>query len=299
MHILVTNDDGPPSPESSPYVHCLVRQLQQAGHTVSVCLPHTQRSWIGKAYMIGQTLKPLYYRPGTAIHDASKGTLHQRPSPTDQVEEWILLDGTPASCAQIGLYHFFHDKGPVDLVVSGPNYGRNSTAVYALSSGTIGAAMEAAVCRKKSIALSFAIFSRQDHHAPAVIEAACRHGVKVIEALYKQWPQDGSVDLYSVNVPLVVDVEACKTVFADMLQNKWEGSCFEEVEDEAGDTDIEEARIREGPDGEAGRDGSWVPGTGHLHRHFKWPPRVADVRRSVDESEPGNDGWILKQGHTR
>lgn len=298
MHILVTNDDGPPSPESSPYVHCLVRQLQQAGHTVSVCLPHTQRSWIGKAYMIGQTLKPLYYRPGTAVHDASKGTRHQRPSPTNQVEEWILLDGTPASCAQIGLYHFFHDKGPVDLVVSGPNYGRNSTAVYALSSGTIGAAMEAAVCRKKSIALSFAIFSRQDHHAPAVIEAACRHGVKVIEALYKQWPQDGSVDLYSVNVPLVEGVEARKTVFADMLQNKWEGSCFEEVEDEA-DTDMEEARIREGPDGEAGRDGSWVPGTGHLHRHFKWTPRVADVRRSVDDSEPGNDGWILKQGHTR
>lgn len=298
MHILVTNDDGPPSPESSPYVHCLVRQLQQAGHTVSVCLPHTQRSWIGKAYMIGQTLKPLYYRPGTAVHDASKGTLHQRPSPTNQVEEWILLDGTPASCAQIGLYHFFHDKGPVDLVVSGPNYGRNSTAVYALSSGTIGAAMEAAVCRKKSIALSFAIFSRQDHHAPAVIEAACRHGVKVIEALYKQWPQDGSVDLYSVNVPLVEGVEARKTVFADMLQNKWEGSCFEEVEDEA-DTDMEEARIREGPDGEAGRDGTWVPGTGHLHRQFKWAPRVADVRRSVDESEPGNDGWTLKQGHTR
>ncbi|KAK9444912.1 Tubulin-tyrosine ligase [Metarhizium brunneum] len=297
MHILVTNDDGPPSPESSPYVHCLVRQLQQAGHTVSVCLPHAQRSWIGKAYMIGQTLKPLYYRPGTAVHDASKGTLHQRPSPTNQVEEWILLDGTPASCAQIGLYHFFHDKGPVDLVVSGPNYGRNSTAVYALSSGTIGAAMEAAVCRKKSIALSFAIVSRQDHHAPAVIEAACRHGVKVIEALYKQWPQDGGVDLYSVNVPLVEGVEARKTVFADMLQNKWEGSCFEEVEDEA-DTDMEEARIREGPDGEASRDGGWVPGTGHLHRQFKWSPRVADVRRSVDESEPGNDGWILKQGHT-
>ncbi|KID84346.1 5'/3'-nucleotidase SurE [Metarhizium guizhouense ARSEF 977] len=278
MHILVTNDDGPPSPESSPYVHCLVRQLQQAGHTVSVCLPHTQRSWIGKAYMIGQTLKRLYYQPGTAVHDASKATLHQRPSPTNQVEGWILLDGNAR--------------------LLGPNYGRNSTAVYALSSGTIGAAMEAAVCRKKSIALSFAFFSRKDHHAPAVIEAACRHGVKVIEALYKQWPQDGSVDLYSVNVPLVGDVESCKTFFADMLQNKWEGSCFEEVEDEAGDTDVEEARIREGPDGEASRDGSWVPGTGHLHRQFKWAPRVADVRRSVDESEPGNDGWILKQGHT-
>ncbi len=49
MHILVVNDDGPPSPHSSPYVHSLVRALQAAGHVVSVCLPDTQRSWIGKA----------------------------------------------------------------------------------------------------------------------------------------------------------------------------------------------------------------------------------------------------------
>lgn len=39
MHILVTNDDGPPSAGSSPYVHSFVRALQKAGHTVSVCLP--------------------------------------------------------------------------------------------------------------------------------------------------------------------------------------------------------------------------------------------------------------------
>ncbi|OAQ64517.1 5'/3'-nucleotidase SurE [Pochonia chlamydosporia 170] len=299
MHILVTNDDGPPCSESSPYVHCLVRQLQKAGHTVSVCLPHTQRSWIGKAYMVGQTLKPLYYRPGKESHgDLSEGSLHKRPSPTSDVEEWILIDGTPASCAQIGLYHFFQDKGPVDLVVSGPNYGRNSTAVYALSSGTIGAAMEAAACRKKSIALSFALFSR--NHDPLVIEAACRHGVKVIEALYKQWPTDGSVDLYSVNVPLIEEVEKRKTLFTEMLQNKWgDVCCFEEVEDETGDAVTEESHIREGPDGEACRNGNGdATRTGHLHRHFKWALPLADVRRSVEESEPGNDGWTVKEGNT-
>jgi len=37
----------------------------------------------------------------------------------DGGEEWILIDGTPASCVQIGLYHYFQEKGPIDMVISG------------------------------------------------------------------------------------------------------------------------------------------------------------------------------------
>lgn len=301
MHILVTNDDGPPSPESSPYVHSLIVHLEKAGHTVSVCLPHTQRSWIGKAHMIGQTLKPLYFRPSANVHgDDSEGTTHHRPSPTGDVDEWILIDGTPASCVQIGLYHFFQDKGPIDLVVSGPNYGRNTTSVFALSSGTLGGALEAAVCRKKSIALSFAFFTR--NHDAVIIDAACRHSVRIIEALYKQWPTDGSADLYSVNVPLVEGVEEHKTMWTDMLQNYWGGgnTCFQEVDGECGDAAEEEARIREGPGGETGgKEGPKDRKPGHTHKHFKWAPRLTDVFVSVDESEPGNDGRTVREGNTR
>ncbi|KAJ6437787.1 Glucose oxidase [Purpureocillium lavendulum] len=304
MHILVTNDDGPPSPESSPYVHSLVRHLQEAGHVVSVCLPHTQRSWIGKAHMIGQTLTPTYYRPGANVHAGEPdavGTTHHRPAPTADVEEWVLVDGTPASCVQIGLYHFFQDRGPIDLVVSGPNYGRNSTAVFALSSGTLGAALEAAVCGQKAVALSFAFFTR--NHDPVIIESACRHSVRVIEALYQRWPADDSVDLYSVNVPLVEDVERNATMWADMLQNYWSaGSCFEEVNaDGGGDAADEEASIREGPGGEADvRDAAGASGkpSGHKHKHFKWAPRLTQLHKSVDESGPGNDGRTVKEGKT-
>jgi 5'/3'-nucleotidase SurE len=300
MHILLTNDDGPPSPSSSPYVNCLVKQLQQAGHVVSVCLPHTQRSWIGKAHMIGQTLKPSYYRPSPNVHgEESQGTTHERPSPDGDVEEWVLIDGTPASCVQIGVNHFFQDRGPIDLVVSGPNYGRNTTAVFALSSGTLGGALEAAVCKRKAIAVSFAFFSR--NHDPVIIEGACRHSVKVIETLYKQWPTDGSTDLYSVNVPLVEDVEKNKTLWTDMLQNYWsEGSCFEEIDGEAGTEREEEAEIREGPGGEVDAEKQPPSGKkGHTHKHFKWAPRFHDVYKSVEESSPGNDGWAVKEGQTR
>ncbi|KHN99120.1 tubulin-tyrosine ligase [Metarhizium album ARSEF 1941] len=295
MHILVTNDDGPPSPHSSPYIHCLVKHLEDAGHAVSVCLPHTQRSWIGKAHMIGQTLKPMYYTPSSDIHgEDDEGTIRHLPSTAADADEWVLIDGTPASCVQIGLYHFFQDKGPIDLVISGPNYGRNTTSVFALSSGTLGAALEAAVCRRKAVALSFAFFSR--NHDPLIIEAACRHGIRVIEALYRQWPADDSVDVYSVNVPLVEGVENHKTLWADMLQNYWrEGSCFQEIEGETGDAEEEEARIRQG---EIETGSTVQEKKGHKHKHFKWAPRMSDVYKSVEESGPGNDGRIVRDGNT-
>ncbi|KAL2062942.1 hypothetical protein VTL71DRAFT_6014 [Oculimacula yallundae] len=296
MHILIVNDDGPPSNQSSPYVHSLVQSLQAAGHTISVVLPHTQRSWIGKAHIIGQTVKPTYFRPGTLHQD--DGTTHSRPlaASDKEQEEWVLVDGTPASCVQIGLYHFFQDKGPIDLVVSGPNYGRNSTAVFSLSSGTLGGALEAAVCKRKAIALSYAFFTR--NHDPEIIAGASKLSVKLIEYLYKNWAKE--VDLYSVNVPLVEGVEGNKIMWTDMLQNYWsEGSCFQEVEDDEGDADEEEQKLRE-REGQGGDEGENVgKNVGrHTHKHFKWAPRFTDVYKSVEDAPPGNDGWAVKEGYT-
>lgn len=312
MHILVTNDDGPPSTASSPYVHSLVRALQKAGHEVSVCLPASQRSWIGKAHMIGQTVTPTYYRPSpvfdprTSASTLEQGTTHSRPSKSKDVEEWILADGTPASCAQLGLYHFFTHKAPIDLVVSGPNYGRNTTAVFGLSSGTLGAALEAAVCRRKSIALSYAFFRDQnDPHLPEIVEQGAEHSVRVIEKLYEQWPTDKSVDVYTVNVPLIDGVGKNKVLFTEMLANYWaEGrACFKAVEGGAADEEKEEEKIRESE----GRDGESKPkeekdeSPAYLHKHFKWAPQkmIADVNQSILDAGPGNDGWAVMHGQTR
>ncbi|KAI9673124.1 MAG: hypothetical protein M1817_002986 [Caeruleum heppii] len=296
MHILVINDDGPPSNQSSPYVHSLVSTLQSAGHVVSVVLPHTQRSWIGKAHIVGQTIKPTYFRPGTLHKD--DGTTHTRPLPLGSganQEEWVLVDGTPASCAQIGLHHFFQERGEVDLVVSGPNYGRNTTAVFALSSGTLGGALEAAVCRKKAIALSYAFFSR--NHDPYIIAGASRLSVRLIEHLHRHWIPD--VDVYSVNVPLVPDVENHKIMYTRMLQNYWSlGSSFEAVEvDEEEDPVEREEEIRRDETATA-QETSDRNQVSHRHRHFKWAPKFADVYQSVERSEPGNDGWAVKEGYT-
>ena len=292
----MTNDDGPPSQQSSPYVHTFVQTLQEAGHVVSVILPHQQRSWIGKAHFVGQVVKPTYFRPGTRHQD--DGVTSEKPAgPKENVEEWILIDGTPASCAQLGLFHFFQDQGPVDLVISGPNYGRNSTTLFSLSSGTIGGAMEAAVCAKKSIALSFAFYSRE--HDPELIAGASRIAVKVIEHLYHNWGQN--TDLYSINVPLVPGVEKHKIVYTHALQNYWtSGSSFEEVPATEGvqNPESHEQEIRQ--DGETvDGDHSKDQPIRHRHRHFKWAPSFGDIQKSIDEAPPGNDGWAIAQGYTR
>ncbi|KAL8798500.1 MAG: hypothetical protein Q9200_007762 [Gallowayella weberi] len=297
MHILVTNDDGPPSNQSSPYIHSFVKTLQAAGHVVSVIVPHQQRSWIGKAHFAAQVVKPTYFRPGTLHED--NGTTHPKPLQPDEddTEEWVLVNSTPATATQLGLFHFFQDRGPVDLVVSGPNYGRNITTVFSLSSGTIGGAMEAAVCKKRAVALSYALFSR--NHDPEIIAAASRKSVKLIEHLMSHW--DDGVDLYSINVPLVEGIEEKKVLYTHLLQNTWEtGSSFSEIEakDEDEDPAEKEMVVREQEGQSKGVKGVEKK-TGHKHRHFTWAPKFSDVYRSVEESEPGNDGWAINEGLVR
>ncbi|KAI9893481.1 MAG: hypothetical protein M1814_006778 [Vezdaea aestivalis] len=303
MHILLVNDDGPPSPESSPHILPFVKALRsQTPHKVSVVLPNVQRSWIGKAHMVGQTVTPTYYDPSTAtvsdqprlaVTCATAGT----DTPETREDEWVLLDGTPASCAQIGLYHFFQSRGLVDVVLSGPNYGRNTTAAFALSSGTLGGAQEAAVCGFRAIAISFAHTPGSDM-ADMDVSGSCRLSVNIVESLLARWEE--GVDLYSVNVPIDPASSKDQIFWTKMLGNKWSGgSCFQEVTEsqeglkEEGRPDLHENEIRKGV--VIGQDSDQLS-TGR--KKFLWAPRFSDVYASVEAAGPGNDGWAVKQGYT-
>ena len=290
MHILVTNDDGPPSYQSSPYVQSLVTELKAAGHEISVILPDGQRSWIGKAIMVGQTLTPKYYRPGTVLKD--DGIHSDRPF-NDGKEEWVLVDGTPASCTQLGLHHVFRDRGPIDLVVSGPNYGRNTTALFALSSGTLGAALEGAVSGYRSIALSYAFDSRE--HDIDIITEASKLSVKLIEKFGANWPAD--VHVFSINVPVRKGVSNNKIVYAEMIQNRWmNGSPFQELPAGAqdADPDAEENRIREDHE----TNGTVATAKPYKSRTYKWAPHFQDVKSGIEKVGSG-DGWEVMQGNVR
>ena len=259
--------------------------------------------------MVGQSIKPTYFRPGTLHKD--DGTTHSRPygetksqtskntdgDTSSMIEEWILIPSTPASCVQLGLHHFFQSRGPVDFVVSGPNYGRNTTAVFALSSGTLGGALEAAVCGRRAIALSYAFFDRENK--PDVIKEASQHSVRLIEKLATGAEYWEKAHLYSVNVPLVEDVRQKKILWTETLQNWWRsGSCFQEVEvpeeEDEGPMEQEEQLRRQ----ELG-DEAEEKHVRHTHKHFRWAPQFKDVHESVEKSAPGNDGWAIRQGYTR
>ena len=156
--------------------------------------------------------------------------------------------------------------------------------------------MEAAICRRKAIALSFAFYSRD--HDPELIAGACRLSVKLIEHLYQNWNEDAH--LYSCNVPVVPNVENHKVMYTHALQNYWtSGSSFQEVEATEDDENpqSQEQNIREG--GESQSSGTKGKVTRHQHRHFKWAPKFGDIQKSIDESSPGNDGWAIHQGYTR
>jgi 5'/3'-nucleotidase SurE len=175
--------------------------------------------------------------------------------------------------------------------------------------------MEAAVCGVKAIALSYAFFDR--NHDPDIITGASDLAVKLIEHLYKNW--DPNAHLYSVNVPLVEKVGERKILYTEMLQNRWtSGSCFQVIEapcSEEEGADEAEVALRKDEEKQGRKEMHLAKGTGsanasgtatpveqghirYTHKHFKWSPNFKDVYKSVEDSEPGNDGWAVAQGYT-
>lgn len=288
VHVLVTNDDGPPG-EASPYIQSFVKQLKESTDwEISIAVPHTQRSWVGKAHLINESVYPTYlyidYNTG-----ATEGPFEKR-IPEKENFEWVLLSGTPASCTNIGLHHMFQNKGPIDLVLSGPNFGRNSTALYIMSSGTVGAAMEGALCGVKSIGLSYAFETRE--HDPKQIAEASKVSVKLAKYLYENWDPD--TQLYSVNVPIYQkNLAEAKIVYVPILQNQW-GSAFEswDVYSEASTRSVTPANAE---DETIGFDRT--PAKTDQRPHYRWRPDFDAVNKTVAEAGPDNDGWALAQGY--
>ncbi|KLJ12587.1 5'/3'-nucleotidase SurE [Blastomyces silverae] len=320
------NDDGPPSQKCSPYLFPFVKTLEKAGHLVSVVIPNSSRSWIGKAHIIGETLQATYISPEALVKDAGNSAQgpydqndagtnglsvpsnqHGRSTP-ESTRPWVVVNnGTPAACTQLGIYSLFPDREPIDLVISGPNHGRNASIIYGLASGTVGGALEAATCGKKAIALSFASKEKQ----PAeTIQAASRLSVKLIERLSAHWP-DERVQLYNINVPMRSDVEERPAVYTNMLQNSWsKSSLYQEVDihtsqpkktsnnSNNNNDNNDDIDLREGtsPTKRGGDDDQRVQP--RQARYFKWAPELSDIQRSVEASQVGTDTYTVMNGWT-
>lgn len=283
----MTNDDGPPNDLASPYIKFFVDEiLNNTDWELSIVVPSQQRSWIGKAHFAGKDLMAQYIY-SAVDKPMDNSFIGPFPNPVAEhrldpkLKEWCLVDGTPASCTDLGVHHVYKDTKPeVDLVISGPNYGRNSSAVYIMASGTVGAALEGALTGKKSIGLSFLFDDRAVD--PEILPKASKIAVKLIKYLYENW--DSNTDLYSLNIPLRKDLsDTTKIIYAPILENRW-GTIFrKEVSNKKIDstTDIVDQSVLD------------------EEISYKWDPNFNSSHKSVEESHGINDGKVVLLGNIR
>jgi 5'/3'-nucleotidase SurE len=224
---------------------------------------------------------------GTTTTDNDNNDSNEDDGPTQ--DEWVIIEnGTPASCTQLGLHNLFTNRPQIDLVISGPNHGRNASTIYNLSSGTVGGALEAVFCGKRGIAISF---GSKDEQPADVIAAAARLAVRVVGFLYKNW--DERVELYNINVPMRVDVEERPVIYTRTLPYYWNRGCL-----------YAEDLGKKGVNGVNGAVNGEVNGVnGHevksRKRQFKWSADLSDMKKTMQESEEGTDAHTVLNGSTR
>jgi len=167
MNILLTNDDG----VHADGLFAAKTALEQVG-TVHVIAPDRPRSACGHSITLHKPLRAdcVRLRDGSFAHASS---------------------GTPTDCVSLGLLGVVQEK--VDLVVSGINKGPNLGWDLTYS-GTVSAAMEAAISGIPSIAISVATYG-----SDADYSLAARVVVQLARVLQEHKLPEST--LLNVNVP--------------------------------------------------------------------------------------------------
>ncbi|KAJ9102484.1 hypothetical protein QFC21_002884 [Naganishia friedmannii] len=248
------NDDGPPSP-SSPNIYSFALALRnKLGWDIRVVIPDCQKSWVGSAYAISDVVQQAFFYPRGPDGVTGDIEYKRRPLNKEQGEEmeWVLLTGTPATCANIALHNIY--EGEIDLVISGPNHGRNSSSAFAISSGTIGATLSSTFSSYPSIALSYGVVTRPV--PPHIITLANDAAVDVCARLWADWGTDthaqrvldkgkmgGKVQLYAVNLLLVEEFlrEGNRKIMWTRIARNGYGQLFKRKRPDLGDNPWQQA----------------------------------------------------------
>ncbi|MBA2422832.1 MAG: 5'/3'-nucleotidase SurE [Chitinophagales bacterium] len=194
--ILVTNDDG----ITSPGIRTLVEEMRRLG-TVIVVAPDSPQSGMGHAITIDQPLRLEHVQM------------------FDDVESYQCT-GTPVDCVKLAVDKII--KGKPHLCVSGINHGSNSS-INVIYSGTMSAAMEAAIEGIDAIGFSFLNYSFEaDMTLP-------RRVVREItpEVLRNGLPKN---TLLNVNIPDFRETEYRGIKVCRQAVAKWEEEFAERVD---------------------------------------------------------------------
>jgi len=167
--ILVTNDDG----ITSVGIRHLVNAMKSFGDVIVVA-PNRPQSGMGHAITIGDTLR------------LNTSTIF------DSVQAYEC-SGTPADCVKIARQHVLKNHSKPDIVVSGVNHGSN-TSISVLYSGTMSAAIEAAIEGAPAIGFSLcdysseANFSHIDEYIKKITGLVLKNGLPKGVALNVNFP---------------------------------------------------------------------------------------------------------------
>lgn len=188
MQILITNDDGIMAP-GLQVLYGLASQLAGPKGEVWTVAPQSEQSGVG--HCISYSKPVLVHRYGPSR---------------------FAIEGSPADCVLAGLNELMPLRP--DLVLSGVNKGNNS-AENTVYSGTIGAAMEAALAGIPAIALS-QFYGPKNSKLVDSFEASSTHGVAAIQACLRAGFARGNdyALFYNINFPPVpaMDVLGMKSV---------------------------------------------------------------------------------------
>ena len=224
--ILVINDDG----INSIGISILAKQLKNLGEVI-VVTPSCERSGVGKSISIGKVnVSETNFCEGTKAYSIS---------------------GTPADSFLIATNKLL--KQPPDLVVSGINIGPNLGIDDVLTSGTVGAAFEAAIHNVPSIAVSYCVSEITDKNPEKNnvsikdLTLAATFGYKAAKHILENgMPPD--VDIISINVPENAD---CTNVKLTSLCYDGYGDIHTKIKD---GYKIKSWALRHYPDGTTGTD---------------------------------------------
>lgn len=198
MKLLLTNDDG----INAEGIHTLARHLENSNEVI-IAAPSEQRSASSHSITV---------RKGIEVKEQKIDGVKSKA---------YSIDGTPADCVRIAVDKLM--DGKVDMVISGINEGYN-IGIDVVYSGTVSAAIEAAICRIPSMAVS--IDARDQGYDYNI---AADYANKVLNIAEHNYLKDDVV--LSLNVPNIKrqdikGIKVCRTGF------KMYDDFFVEKEDE-------------------------------------------------------------------
>ncbi|MCE8425652.1 MAG: 5'/3'-nucleotidase SurE [Candidatus Methanoperedens sp.] len=177
-NILITNDDG----VYSTGLKAAYDSVYDLGD-VTVVAPSSQKSGVGRGISI---FEPL--RVSLANVNGFKA---------------YAVDGTPTDSVIIGIFSIMK-KNP-DLVLSGFNVGENISTDTVTTSGTIGAALEAASYGIPALAASIQVIDEGDKFDDhRTYNYDYNTGIKIVNRIAKNVLAKGlpkGVDLLNINIP--------------------------------------------------------------------------------------------------